>query len=151
MVPTAPPDPEKVVIRFATTDDEVIALHRFLLIVAKPAMRCPVDPVKSMEEVFRVCAQEAGIMAILDDKLVGTLGVMKAQWWYGIDGQNDFLTDRWHFCLPQFYHTAVDRRLMEEAQSIADAAGLEFIDQGKLHERRGKLLMMPRVHVPRKE
>ena len=129
----------------------MIAVHRFLLIVAQPAMRCPVDPVGSMEEVFRVAAQEAAIMAVLDDKLVGTLGVMKAEWWYGIKGQRTFLTDRWHFCLPQFYHTAVDRKLIAEAEMLANQADLEFVDNGKLRERNGKLLLMPRVYVPRKE
>ncbi len=111
-------------------------------------MRCEVDIVGSLNEVTRVAAEEAAIMAIVGDHLVGTLGLIKAGWWYGKPGENLFLTDRWHFCLPHLYHTTVDARLMAEAEMLANASGLEFIDQGKLRERRGKLLMMPRVIVP---
>lgn len=108
-------------------------------------MRCPVNPIKSFEEVVRVIANEAALMAIVDGFLVGTLGIIKPTWWYG-DGE--FLTDRWHFVLPDHRHGAVDKALMAEAQLLADAAGLEFIDQGKIRERRGKLLMFPRAHTP---
>jgi hypothetical protein len=140
--PTATPE---ITVRFAETDHDAVAIHRFLLVVAGPAMRCPVNPVKSFEEVCRVIAQEAALMAIADGFLVGTLGIIKPTWWYG-DG--DFLTDRWHFVLPDHRHGAVDKALMEEAYRLAGDAGLEFIDQGKIRERRGKLLMFPRVHTP---
>lgn len=139
---TATPE---IIIRFAETDHDAVAIHRFLLVVAQPAMRCPVNAVKSFEEVCRVIAQEAAIMAIVDGFLVGTLGIIKPTWWYG-DG--DFLTDRWHFVLDDHRHGVVDKALMEEAFKLADDAGLEFIDQGKIRERRGKLLCFPRVHTP---
>lgn len=140
--PTATPE---ITVRFAETDHDAVAIHRFLLVVAGPAMRCPVNPIKSLEEVCRVIAQEAALMAIVDGFLVGTLGIIKPTWWYG-DGA--FLTDRWHFVLPDHRHGAVDEALMEEAFKLADNAGLEFVDQGKIRERRGKLLAFPRVHVP---
>lgn len=90
-------------------------------------------------------AQEAALMAIIDGMLVGTLGIIKPTWWYG-DG--DFLTDRWHFVLDEHRNGPVDKALMDEAFKLADDAGLEFVDQGKIRERRGKLLAFPRVHVP---
>ena len=86
-------------------------------------------------------------MAIVDGFLVGTLGVIRPTWWYG---HGQFLTDRWHFVLPEHKHGPVDEALMREARMLADDAGLEFIDQGKVRERRGKLLMMPRVYTPEK-
>jgi hypothetical protein len=143
-VSIVPPQPDAVEIRYASTDDEVIAIHRFLLVVAVPAMRCPVDPVKSLHEIIRVAQYEAAIMAIQNGMLVGTMGLMKANWWYG-DGS--FLTDRWHFCLPQFWHGAVNDALINEAKQIAGAANLEFIHQGKIRPaRNGMTMMMPRVY-----
>lgn len=110
-------------------------------------MRGGVDPIKSFEEVCRVIAQEAAIMAIVDGFLVGTMGIIKPTWWYNT---TEFLTDRWHFVLPEHHHGPVDEALMREAEMLADSSGLEFIDQGKIRKRRGKLLMMPRVYTPEK-
>jgi hypothetical protein len=145
------PDPAAVEIRYASTDDDVIAIHRFLLVVALPAMHAPVDPIGSLHEIIRVTKFEAAIMAILDGKLVGTLGVIKPRWWYSFqDERGDFLTDRWHFVLPQYWHTAVDKALIEEAHQIADMAGLKFFDQGKAREKKdGTFLMLPRIHIPK--
>lgn len=136
-----------VIVRYAETDDDVIAIHQFLLVIAQPAMRCPVNAEKSLMEIIRVAKEEVAMMAIRDGHLIGTLGVMQATWWYG-DGE--FLTDRWHFVLPGERHGEADRMLMAEAAAISDAAGLEFIDQGKIRQRGNKnlFLMMPRVYSP---
>lgn len=142
------PDAEIITTRYAETDDDVIAIHQFLLVVAQPAMRCPADPIASLEEIIRVTRDEVAIMAIMDGRLIGTLGLIRATWWY--NPAYDYMVDRWHFVLPQFHHTSVERMLIAEADSIAEAAGLEFIDQGKIRERRGngarrKLMLMPRA------
>lgn len=120
-------------------------IHRFLLAVAKPAMRCPVDPIKSLHEVIRVAKYEAAIMAVQDDCLIGTMGIVKHTWWYG-DG--DFLTDRWNFVLPHHWHGEAQQKLLAEAEAIADQAGLEFIHQGRLREKGRVKLMMPRIYRP---
>lgn len=120
-------------------------MHQFLLVVAQPAMRCPVDPIASLQEIIRVTKENVALMAIVDGHLVGTLGIISPQWWY--NPAESFMCDRWHFVLPQFKHTPVDQMLLDEAEKIADAAGLEFIDQGKIREKRGKrrkLMLMPR-------
>ena len=122
----------------------MIAIHRFLLVVAQPAMLCPVNPVKSLNEIIRVAKEDAALMAIRDGMLVGTLGVMRATWWYG-DG--DFLTDRWHFVLPQEWHGEADQMLIDEARKIAALTNLNFIDQGKIRQRKGDILMMPRLYT----
>jgi hypothetical protein len=133
-------------IRYAETDDDVIAMHRFLLIVAQPAMRCPANPEKSLMEIIRVTKYEAALMAIHNGLLVGTMGIIKPDWWYG-DGE--FLTDRWHFVLPEFMHHQVATDLFSEALKIADGAGLEFIHQGKIRgAKKGALRMAPRVYTP---
>lgn len=126
----------------------MIAIHRFLLIVALPAMRCPVDVKASLLEIIRVTKEEVAIMAIRDGLLVGTMGLIKPQWWYG-NGRDSFLTDRWHFCLPQFYNGPVNDALMAEAKAIAHAANLEFIHQGKIRPaKNGVTRMTPRAYPP---
>lgn len=119
-----------VEIRYAETDEDVCNIHKFLLIVAAPAMRCPVNIVKSLNEIIRVAAEEAALMLIHNGVMVGTMGLINPTWWYGDGG---FLTDRWHFVLPSFQNTPTAARLMDEAKSIAVSAGLEFIHQGKIH------------------
>lgn len=131
------------------TDDDVIAIHRFLLIVAKPQMRCAPDIEQSLLEIIRVTKYEAALMAVLDGNMVGTMGIMKATWWY--NPAVAFMTERWHFVLPQFHNGPVDKALLGEALAIASLADLEFVDHGKMRERNGRFLMMPRVYPPDSE
>jgi hypothetical protein len=131
-------------IHYAQTDDDVIAMHRFLLVVAQPAMRCAVNIFKSLNEMIRVTNYEAALMVMQGDMLVGTMGIIRPTWWYG---DADFLTDRWHFVLPQFLHEEPNRMLMDEAIKIAEISGLEFIHQGKIRfQKNGVGLMMPRAY-----
>lgn len=135
-----------VEIRFANNDPEVVAIHRFLLVVAAPHLWGSIAVEKSLAEIIRVAKHEAAIMAIVDGNLVGTMGIIKAVWWYGDD---EFLTDRWNFVLPQFHHTEVEVALKREAMNLANQAGLRFINQGKLREMKdGTGLMFPRVYTP---
>ena len=135
-----------VAIRYAATEQDVTAIHRFLLVIAAPAMRCPVDVVKSLQEVIRVVRDEAAIMLMRGDMLVGTMGVIRPTWWYG---NGDFLTDRWHFCLPNVMNTPDAALLLDEARAIAGIAGLDFIHQGKIRAaKNGVSLMMPRAYPP---
>lgn len=143
---TAPLEESPVIIRYAETDDDVIAMHRFLLVVAQPAMRCPVDPEASLLEMIRVTKEEVAIMAIKDGMLIGTMGLIRPSWWYG--PKHSFLCDRWHFVLPEHHHGLANKLLIEEARKIAAMAGLEFIHQGKIREKGGALLMMPTAYPP---
>lgn len=140
-----PPSTEPF-IRYAASDEDVIAIHQFLLKHAVPAMLCPVAHGKSAREVWRVCNENVGLMAFSGGELVGTLGIMNATWWYG-DGE--FLTDRWHFLKPDLYHSPINSMLLEEAKKIASEAGMIFIHQGKIRgEKSGIRRMMPRIFSP---
>ncbi len=145
--PTGPVPVENIddiIIRYAETDDDVIAIHRFLLIVAQPAMRCPVDPKDSLLEIIRVTKENVALMAIKGGLLVGTMGLIDPVWWY--NPKHRFLADRWHFVLPEHQHGPVNVALMDEASKIAASAGLEFIHQGKIREKGGQKLLMPRSY-----
>src|ERR1700761_695187 len=83
-------------IRYAENDDDVIAIHRFLLAVAGSRLLAPVNVFKTLEEIIRVTKEEVAIMAMRGDRLVGTMGLIKPTWWYSDEA---FLTDRWNFCI----------------------------------------------------
>jgi hypothetical protein len=142
---TEQPDDDTITIRYAETDEDVCAIHQFLLVVARPEMRAPVDPMASLLEIIRVAKEQVAIMAIKGGRLVGTLGLMQVSWWYA--PSHHYMVDRWHFVLPQFQNGDVNRLLIAEADSIAEAAGLKFYDQGKIRERRGRLFVTPRVTI----
>lgn len=108
--------------------------------------RCPVDPVKSLQEIIRITREGASIMAIRDGMLIGTMGVMKAEWWFG---NGEFLTDRWNAVLEQHHHDGTQELLINEVKAIADDAGLKFIHQGKIRDMKdGTALKFPRMYTP---
>src|SRR5260370_32054190 len=107
---TTPKTPPPLVVRLAESDLDSAAIHGFLCTVAARAgvLQCAVDPEKSMREVWRIvrALEQAGpgetpygfaLMAQIGERLVGTLGVICPQWWYG-DAR--YFTDRWFFTLP---------------------------------------------------
>ena len=135
-------------IRYASTEPDVVAVHRFLLVVAQPAMRGGCNVLKSLNEVVRVAKDEAALMVMHGDMLVGTMGLIRATWWYN---DQEFLTDRWHFVLPAFMHSPTATLLMDEAKAIANAAGLEFLHNGKAREKGNVVRLMPRIYLPEGE
>lgn len=132
-VSSAQPEPE-IIIRYAAGDDDIIAIHRFVMVVSKPQARAPIDHMDSATEIWRVVNEEAALMAIRDGIMVGTIGLMAPKWWY--NKKASFMTDRWYAILPQYRHTQVENMLLTEAQKTAQAAGLELIINGKSRERK---------------
>lgn len=131
-------------IRYAENEQDMVAMHEFLLVVAQPAMQCKVNVVKSLQEIIRVTREEVALMLIHDGRLIGTMGIINPTWWYGDEG---FLTDRWHFVLPAFDNTAESALLLTEAVKVANAAGLKFYHQGRIRQgKNGVMRLMPRVY-----
>lgn len=107
-------------------------------------MLSPVNIVKSLEEVWRVVRDEAALMLMKGDLMVGTMGIINPVWWYSDEG---FLTDRWHFVLPDYDDTPDAGLLLDEAIKIAETAGIIFIHQGKARRgKKGILRMRPRIY-----
>jgi GNAT superfamily N-acetyltransferase len=129
---TAPARPDFVV-RAAASDDDVAAIHAFLLAVSGPALLAPVDPVDSRAEVYRVVHEEAAFVATVDGAIVGTLGIVMVPWWYNRAAQ--FLTDRWCFVAPAYRHAGVFPGLLAEADALAAVTGVPFIFNGKARRR----------------
>lgn len=131
-------------IRYAETEQDMVAMHEFLLVVARPAMQCEVNVVKSLQEIIRVTREEVALMLVREGRLIGTMGIINPTWWYGDAG---FLTDRWHFVLSAFDHTPDSALLLDEAIKLADQAGLKFYHQGRIRQgKKGEMRLMPRVY-----
>lgn len=126
----------------------MIAIHRFLLVLGKSQALAPIDATASLIEIIRVTKEDTAIMAIKDGMLVGTLGLIRVPWWY--NPNYFFLTERWHFVLPEFHHGEPDRLLKQEARNIADLTGFTFIDMGKNRPQKdgNNHLILPRVYQP---
>lgn len=134
--------PDEITIRYAESDDDAIAIHQLLLVLGPTQARAPIDAIAGLHEILRVIAQEVALMAIRNGHLVGTMGIVKSSYWYA--PSHSFLCDRWQFILPQFQNYGVGEMLMAEAEGIADASDLEFINYGKVRGKR-RLMMFPRV------
>lgn len=134
----------EITLRYAESEPDMVAIHQFLLAVAAPAMLGPVNPIKSLEEIIRVTKNEVALMLIRDGRLVGTMGLVNPVWWYS---DAAFLTDRWHFVLPEIFGTPAADMLEDEAIKIAEAAGILFIHQGKIRKgKKGVHRLMPRAY-----
>lgn len=124
----------------------MIAIHQLLLVVLGPVAMCPVNGTKSLLEIIRVTKEEVALMAIKGGRLIGTLGLIRPLWWYGDDA---FLADRWQAVLPEEEHGEADRLLKAEARTIADMAGLKFVNYGKIRPQKdGTFILFPRVYDP---
>lgn len=119
-------------------DNDIIAIHRFMMANAADEMaEAAVDPVAYMATIYQTAQDGAALMAILDDELVGYLGLWKSRYDYS---QESFLHDRGFFVLPQYRGGDVGRALLAEAKGIAQHAGLnlKIIDTNPTKARRAR-------------
>lgn len=124
-----------ITIRYAASDQDVVAVHRFLCVVAGPTLPGPIDPMKSATEVWRATNDEVVLMAVADENLVGTLGLIRVvPWW----GSTEYLANRFFFTLPG---TRCGKALLREAKAIAVASDLEC---HIISEDRGKVVILNR-------
>jgi len=139
---TEPRSPEFTILP-AQSDQDVALIHAFLCQVAGPSLLAPINPEKSIAEVYRVVKEEAAFVAEASGgALIGTIGIVYADWWYALDG---FLTDRWCFVSPEFRHRGVFEAMLVEADELAAAAGVPFIFNGKARRaHRGAIFTSPR-------
>lgn len=124
-------------IRYATTDDDCIAVHRFLLVVTAGTLPGHVDGKDSAVEVWRCAQHDVVLMAVNNDNLlVGTLGLIKPPFWWNT--KLGFLANRFFFTIPG---SRSAKPLLREAKAIAVATGVE------LHifdENKGRLVIFNR-------
>jgi hypothetical protein len=150
--PSQPDALADVVIEYATTFEQAIVIHRFLLVELSAEIEKrggEIDAEKSLIEIIRVCKDEAAIIALKNGCLIGTMGIIRWTWWFN---NVDFLTDRWTAILPEFQHEGVHELLLAEVKTIANSAGLKFVNQGKIRDMKdGTSMMFPRIYTPPQE
>lgn len=125
-----PPEQPEITIRFAESDTDVLGVYMFLLATAGESLLGSVDEEKSIAEISRVQRDGASLLAFVDGKLAGVMGLMKVEWWYGDDS---FITNRWFFILPDLKFKGVGARLLAEAKIISTQADLPLVIIG--HKR----------------
>lgn len=108
-------------------------------------MLCRVNPDKAINEICRVAKEEAALMVFAGNILVGTMGLIKADLWYGDGGM---LVNRWFFVLPGVKHMGVGALLQIEAQALAAVADLPLVIYREPRRRgNGVLYATPRPPV----
>lgn len=122
-------------VRFADSDQDVVAIHAFLCVVAGPLIPAPIDPQKSSTEVWRVVNHECALMAMRGDTLVGTLGIIKGDFWWGNQG---VLYNRWFHALPG---DGIGKLLLDAGDDFARDLGLEL---HIIDETKGRLVILNR-------
>jgi GNAT superfamily N-acetyltransferase len=140
-------------VRFAATDDDVIAIHRFLCVAAQPVLLDEIDALKSVTEINRIVHDRKygfALIAEINGELVGSLGVICPTWWYG---RGRFFTDRFFFVFPALTNAGIGAALIAEAAAVATAAGLDLIINGKFVRRnrsagRGVVFTSPKLIRP---
>lgn len=124
-----------ITIRYAESDADIVAIHRFLCVVAGPMLPGKIDHKDSATEVWRVVKDSVALMAMNDDNLmVGTMGIVRPEYWW--NASLHFLANRWLFAIPG---SRAAKPMIREATVIAKASNLE------LHifdERRERLVIL---------
>lgn len=124
------PEPLEITVRFGESDKDVLGVYMFLLATAGESLLGAVDEEKALTEIARVQRDGASLLAFVDGKLAGVMGLMKVEWWYGDDS---FITNRWFFILPDLKFKGVGARLLAEARVISTEADLKLVIIG--HKR----------------
>jgi hypothetical protein len=112
---------QTIIVRYAETDADVVAIHGFLCVVAGPTLPGVIDPKDSATEVWRIVNHDVALMAIKEDRVVGTIGLVNPRFWW--NSKLSFLANCWLFTLPD---SGSLLPLMREAVGIAKASGLEL-------------------------
>jgi GNAT superfamily N-acetyltransferase len=133
---------------YAESDADIVMVHRFLCVVAAPVLMAPINPVKSISEIWRL-VNEPGygfvLMAIEDEILVGTLGVLSTDWWYG---DIRFLTDRFFFVVDHLKNKGIGKALEDEAAAVAKDLNANLIINGKMRRKgASSFVTLPRTHA----
>lgn len=123
-------------VRFADGDNDVVAIHGFLCVMMGPLLPADIDPHNSATEVWRVVNHECALVALRDGKIVGSIGLVKAPFWWAKD--EFFLANRWFAALPD---TGAGEPLLHEATAFAKSLGLEL---QIYDEKRGRIKILNR-------
>jgi GNAT superfamily N-acetyltransferase len=134
-------------IRIAQSDQDILAIHRFMITHAAAEMaEAEVDTLIYRRTIQETVTDGAGLMAIVDGEIAGYLGLWKSRCDYS---RASFLHDRGFYVLPAHRGGAVGAALLREARAIADEAGLalKIIDTNPAKKRRARSRIALRAEI----
>jgi GNAT superfamily N-acetyltransferase len=124
-----------VTIRIAQTDDDIVAIHRFMIGHAAAEMaEAKIDALIYMRTIHDTVREGAGLMAMIGGAIAGYLGLWKSQYDYS---KAYFLHDRGFYVLPA-HRGVAGAALLQEARAIAQEGELtlKIIDTNPNKQRR---------------
>lgn len=116
-----------ITIREPASPDDLVALHKLLLVMGQEVSRAPVNPAKVMQVLVHAVSHPDAytvLMAMDEGDLVGALCLAKSDFWYSDDA---FLSDLFFFVLPQHRGGEAMPALIAAAEQIGAAADLQVI------------------------
>jgi GNAT superfamily N-acetyltransferase len=128
-------EPPAVIIRFAQSDDDIVAIHRFMIAhAAAEIAEAEVDALIYMRTIHDTVREGAGLMAMIGGAIAGYLGLWKSQYDYS---KAYFLHDRGFYVLPA-HRGVAGAALLQEARAIAQEGelALKIIDTNPSKRRR---------------
>lgn len=112
--------------RYATTDDDVLPLWRFLIDFHGEFGMGAMNVEKAIAAIRDVVLNHCAI--VVEDaafEIVGSIGIFETRLWYSDDV---ILTDRWWFIAPEHRgKAAVVRLLLEEAREFAQGVEIPLV------------------------
>jgi hypothetical protein len=116
---------DKVTISYAKTDQECVDIHLFLCLVAQHHLMTSIDANDSINGILDARDNGHIIIAKHDGHLVGTLGLVRMNWWYNT--KQEFITNRFFFVAPPLKHLGLGARLEQEAVAYGKALNLPVL------------------------
>jgi GNAT superfamily N-acetyltransferase len=138
----APQDERAAVsIRIAQSEDDIAAIHRFMITHAAAEMaEAEVDTLIYWRTIQDTVTQGAGLIAMIGGEIAGYLGLWKSRYDYS---KAEFMHDRGFYVLPTHRDGTVASALLKEAKELAAAADLplKIIDTNPAKARRARSRM----------
>jgi GNAT superfamily N-acetyltransferase len=129
-----------LVVRAAMSDQDVVEIHKLLMLMGEEVAEAPVDPVIVMEDIWTLVNGEnrgAFLMATVGGKLVGVMGLENSRFRYS---REYAIREVYLFVHPDHRNGNVFGALLAEARAIADMAGKDlYVTIANPNRRRGKV------------
>ncbi|MFA5951552.1 MAG: GNAT family N-acetyltransferase [Hyphomicrobium sp.] len=120
------------------SDEDVIAIHKLLMLMGEEVAVAPVDPIIVMEDVYNLVRGDRGafLMASRDGRLVGVMGLENSRYRYS---REYCMREVYLFVHPEHRGDDVLGALLAEARAIADMVAKElYVTIANPNRRRGK-------------
>lgn len=134
------------IIRTARRDDLMQVFHLGREFGAELPSYMPLDETKALQTIDRVFKEGLIIVAEVDGKIVGSIGLIARQWWFS---DRWFLGDNWIFVSKDHRKSRIAIQMLKRAKQFADKTGLPlFVDIFSFNQVKRKNRLFRRYFTP---